>query len=106
MGDHNAIVLRSSTILVWTTITVNFKYLAVASAMFFTAYNIKAGVNIFQNSWIFHPGKVFHFGHFRAEFPNFVIHARQKLSFRAGNLAWLGKPSMEGNLSLSWETFP
>ena len=31
-------------------------------------------VNIYQNSWIFHPGKVLHSCWFWEEFPNFTLH--------------------------------
>ena len=59
------------------------------------------GVNIFQNKWIFHPGKVYHFEHFREEFPNFVIRALcRKLSFLLqGNITFLPFPSLAGNHS-------
>ena len=38
-------------------------------------FDTEAGVNIFQNEWIFHPGKVSQFGIFGEEFLYFVIRA-------------------------------
>ena len=66
-----------------------------------TSKHLYPGVNIFQNKCIFHPGKVYHFEHFREEFPNFVIRALcRKLSFLLqGNITFLPFPSLAGNHS-------
>ena len=63
----------------------------------------RAGVNIFQNKWIFHPGKVSHFGPFREEFPKSDIRARcRKSSFQGLEPIHFREPSPpEGNLSLT-----
>ena len=62
-----------------------------------------AGVNIFQNKWIFHPGKVSHFGPFREEFLYSEIRARcRKLSFQGLEPIQFREPSPpDGNLSLT-----
>ena len=41
----------------------------------------RSGVNIFQNKWIFHSGKVSCFEYFREEFPYFLM------SFQAGKFS-------------------
>ena len=63
----------------------------------------RTGVNIFQNKWIFHPGKVSHFGPFREEFPYSEIRARcRKSSFQGSEPIPFREPSPpEGNLSLT-----
>ena len=53
-----------------------------------------AGGNIFQNKWIFHPGKVSCFGHFREEFPYFMI--RMYCHFRKRNLHFLEMETFSG----------
>ena len=68
--------------------------------------HIYPGVNIFQNKWIFHPGKVSHFGPFGEEFPYFVIRACcRKLSF----LTFLCRrafPGRETLTSMAGKPFP
>ena len=58
------------------------------------AENQNAGVNIFKNKWIFHPGKVSHFEPFWEELSNFGS------THFVGNCHFLtfyvGMPSQEG----------
>ena len=60
-------------------------------------------MNIFQNKWIFHPGKVSHFGPFREEFPYSEIRACcRKSSFQGSEpIPFRESSPPEGNLSLT-----
>ena len=90
-----------------------------------------SGVTIFQNKWIFHPGKVYKFGHFREEFPSFVIHTvcwilsiwprnpfssretllslpficRESFTFQRRNLFLTGNP-IPGRNIFPWQKYP